>query len=257
MKHDCRWIGAQFIVVDAIPQCDRFDVATELTKAFDHTVFTFHGAFSTYDQDPHRINNPQPVTLASPFETGNSNHLPFNCRLDRRFLEQVALPRCSRHPTKNIGKSRVKDLNGNQQLFNGVVTGTTWMSAMQSSREQMGEDKTLPAGASCNVAPNGVVTILDPFGRRSFQLTPTEPKELAEVEQQVAVDIPKPSEPTRTNNGATTALNNVILIRSRDEEPGRSNPLIYRERMYAAPKGIATSKAERIATQRLREFQKS
>ena len=114
------------------------------------------------------------------------------------------------------------------------------MSAMQSSREAMGEESSMPRGASCNVSPDGSVTIMDPFGRRTFLLTPTEPG------SEIVDSIPP----------AKDGEQQPILIRSRDEEPSEGNPLIYRERMYAASRDIAPRFAERMATQRLRKFQK-
>lgn len=47
------------------------------------------------------------------------------------------------------------------------------MGALRDARKALGEDGGLPPGASCGVAPDGTVTILDAAGRRKLVLTPT------------------------------------------------------------------------------------
>lgn len=66
----------------------------------------------------------------------------------------------------------VTPLSGTTPLHQFEFEGGNWMAALRDARHELGEDGGLPSGASCTVAPDGTVTILDPEARRKFLLTP-------------------------------------------------------------------------------------
>src|SRR5690606_38600780 len=55
-----------------------------------------------------------------------------------------------------------------------VVDAGDWMTALTRARGQIGERGGVPPGASCAVAPDGKVTILDGVARRQYALATTE-----------------------------------------------------------------------------------
>ncbi|MEO0325685.1 MAG: hypothetical protein AAF447_22200, partial [Myxococcota bacterium] len=69
----------------------------------------------------------------------------------------------------------VSDLGGSVVVSEATVTATHWMEALQSGRAALGETGGVPPGASCAVAPTGVVTVLDPRARRRIVLAPEPP----------------------------------------------------------------------------------
>ncbi|MFW5921413.1 MAG: hypothetical protein ACOCUS_06190, partial [Polyangiales bacterium] len=64
------------------------------------------------------------------------------------------------------------DLGGSQTLSEVAIEGENWMSALKTGRGELGEQGGVPTGASCAVAPDGKVTVLDPSQRRRYVLTP-------------------------------------------------------------------------------------
>lgn len=66
----------------------------------------------------------------------------------------------------------VTHLSGDTALNEVEVEANNWMGALRAGRQQLSEDGGVPPGASCAVAPDGAVTILDPASRRRFLLTP-------------------------------------------------------------------------------------
>ncbi len=54
------------------------------------------------------------------------------------------------------------------------VESGNWMGALREGRKVLGEEGGLPPGASCAVAPSGVVTIMDAAARRKLVLTPSD-----------------------------------------------------------------------------------
>lgn len=71
-------------------------------------------------------------------------------------------------------KVEISRLGASDPLFLGTVEAPTWPGALQAGRTKIGETGGVPAGASCNVNPNGTVTIQDSRERRRYQLIPTE-----------------------------------------------------------------------------------
>jgi hypothetical protein len=57
-------------------------------------------------------------------------------------------------------------------LHEVTVEADNWMSALRAGRARIGESGGVPTGASCAVAPDGKVSVLDPVSRRSYVLTP-------------------------------------------------------------------------------------
>jgi putative methionine-R-sulfoxide reductase with GAF domain len=137
------------------------------------------------------------------------------------------------------------------------VDAPNWMGALKMARKQMGEEGGLPMGASCAVAPDGTVTILDSESRRKFLLTPGavrsateraesgpsnkngQPKPAGEKKRgftTIGYDAPRAPEPA--------ARIDLEVLFIRDEEPVPANPLTYRERAYLVPKGMSVVEAE-------------
>lgn len=78
------------------------------------------------------------------------------------------------------------------------VTATNWMGALKAARLELGEEGIVPPGASCAVAPDGTVTVLDAASRRRFTLrvseepapAPAEPAKPAPATPPAAVAAP-------------------------------------------------------------------
>lgn len=51
------------------------------------------------------------------------------------------------------------------------VRAENWVAALRAARQRWGEPPHVPPGASCTVAPDGVVTVMDAMSRRRFVLT--------------------------------------------------------------------------------------
>ena len=66
----------------------------------------------------------------------------------------------------------VTPLSSTSPVHQLEVEAVNWMGALRAARRELGEDGGLPTGASCAVAPDGTVTILDSESRRKFLLTP-------------------------------------------------------------------------------------
>ena len=62
---------------------------------------------------------------------------------------------------------------GDVPLHEVTVDAENWMTALRQARAAIGEQGGVPTGASCAVAPNGKVTILDPVTRRSYVIMPS------------------------------------------------------------------------------------
>lgn len=56
-------------------------------------------------------------------------------------------------------------------LHDVTVQAENWMTALRNGRTQIGEQGGVPTGASCAVAPDGKVTILDPAAQRTYVVT--------------------------------------------------------------------------------------
>lgn len=186
-------------------------------------------------------------------------------------------------------KVSIGGLGTSDSLYEGTVEAPTWPAALQATRKTMGEEGGVPAGASCNVSPNGVVTIQDARERRRYVLAPaTAPKAPPGTKRPVAsrpeiepptptqtrraavanpiptpdpmparapsshavVNAPKPSSPP-----PTAVENKLVLLATREEQPTGSSPLHFRERMYAVPIPVEAGTAEKLATKLLREAQ--
>jgi len=189
-------------------------------------------------------------------------------------------------------KVEISRLGASDPLFLGTVQAATWPAALQAGRTKIGESGGVPAGASCNVNPNGTVTIQDARERRRYQIVPTEepaappgtkkpvpsspempaptaavpaPTPRAATNGQSPQSTPPPApEPARERRSSAprptgpppaTVENKLILLASRDEKPTRSSPIHFRERMYAVPVPLQAGTGEKLATKLLRRVQ--
>jgi len=189
-------------------------------------------------------------------------------------------------------KVEISRLGASDPLFLGTVEAASWPAALQLGRAKIGESGGVPAGASCNVNPNGTVTIQDARERRRYQIVPaaapaappgtkrpvpSRPEIPAPV---AAAAAPKPavatngaprqstpppspeavrqrrsSAPRPTSPPPATVENKLILLTSRDEKPTGSSPIHFRERMYAVPVPLQPGTGEKLATKLLRRVQ--
>ncbi len=189
-------------------------------------------------------------------------------------------------------KVEISRLGASDPLFLGTVQAATWPAALQAARAKIGEPGGVPAGASCNVNPNGTVTIQDARERRRYQILPTEepvapPGTKKPVPSRPQMPVPRSAVPTPTPPSATNGMpsqstpppapepardrrasaprptspppatveNKLILLASRDEKPTSSSPIHFRERMYAVPVPLQAGTGEKLATKLLRRVQ--
>ena len=189
-------------------------------------------------------------------------------------------------------KVEISRLGSSEPLFLGTVQAPSWPGALQQGRAQIGESGGVPAGASCNVNPNGTVTIQDARERRRYQILPVESPAATPGVAAAAADaavrprsasgdpIPlqpktayvpaphktpppapaplrsrRPSAPRPTSPPPATVENKLILLASRDEKPSSSSPIHFRERMYAVPVPFQAGTGEKLATKLLRQVQ--
>jgi hypothetical protein len=181
----------------------------------------------------------------------------------------------------------VTPLSGTTPLHRLEVEAPNWMGALREARKELGEDGGLPTGASCAVAPDGTVTILDSESRRKFVLTPgnlpaPQPPAAAAVSGNGQAAANKKRRPetrayeaiSRAPSGSASAAASssvstsssaiasaakkpeLELLFTRDEEPAVENPLTYRERAYLIPKGMNVNEAEACLRFSLAELQK-
>jgi hypothetical protein len=179
-------------------------------------------------------------------------------------------------------KVEISRLGASDPLFLGTVEAATWPAALQSGRAELGESGGVPAGASCNVNPNGTVTIQDARMRRRYQIVPTtEPApppgtkrpmaSAPEMKAPVAaparasapLPVPVPASlasvkartPQPSSPPPASVENKLILLAAREEAPNASSPIHFRERMYAVPVAFEPGTGEKLATKLLRQVQ--
>lgn len=184
-------------------------------------------------------------------------------------------------------KVEISPLGASKPLFSGTVEAPTWPAALKSVRTQLGESGGVPAGASCKVNSNGTVTIQDARELRRYQILPTDPPApppgtKRPVPQQGTVrktvtpavvppparfaprNIPPPpapvverapSVPLPSSPPPSSVEKKLMLLASRDEIPRASNPIHFRERMYAVPVPFELGTGEKLATNLLRRVQ--
>jgi len=179
-------------------------------------------------------------------------------------------------------KVEISRLGASDPLFLGTIEAATWPAALQAGRAELGESGGVPAGASCNVNPNGTVTIQDSRERRRYQIVPDkEPapppgtkRPAASVPQMpapVPAPVPVPASPAvpapasmasvkaRTPRPSSpppaTVESKLILLAAREETPNASSPIHFRERMYAVPVPFEAGTGEKLATKLLRRVQ--
>ena len=186
-------------------------------------------------------------------------------------------------------KVEISRLGASDPLFLGTVEAPTWPAALQAGRAEIGESGGVPGGASCNVNPNGTVTIQDARERRRYQIIPAKApaappgtkRPVPSTPEMPATDVggaapipvpttagrsrrstpPPPPEPARPRRESVpqpsspppeTVESRLILLASRDEEATKLSPIHFRERMYAVPIPIQAGTGEKLATKLLR-----
>jgi hypothetical protein len=85
----------------------------------------------------------------------------------------------------------VTELGSSTPLRQTSVDAGNWMAAIKEGRKAMGEPAAVPAGSSCQVAPDGKVTVHAPLERRTYVLYP-EGSAPAGQGQTVAAAAPPP-----------------------------------------------------------------
>jgi GAF domain len=103
-------------------------------------------------------------------------------------------------------------LNSTTPLRELEVDAANWMGALRAGRVELGEDGTVPAGASCAVAPDGTVTVLDAAARRKFLLTPlthSAPAPAPEVAPATVAAAPQPTAPAPAANSGKRKFQTV------------------------------------------------
>jgi hypothetical protein len=164
----------------------------------------------------------------------------------------------------------VTPLSGTTPLHQLDIEAPNWMGALRAARRELGEDGGLPTGASCAVAPDGTVTILDAERRRKFMLSPRAlssplPPARPSFAAPPAAGHAKGSSdrlPRRIQTMSYDAVQapprparDLELLFTRDEEPTPDNPLTYRERAYLIPKNSSVSEAEAFLRHTLADLQ--
>ncbi len=66
----------------------------------------------------------------------------------------------------------VTELGSSTPLRHAVVNAGNWMAAIKEGRHAMGEPAAVPAGSSCQVSPDGKVTVHAPTERQTYLLYP-------------------------------------------------------------------------------------
>jgi hypothetical protein len=124
----------------------------------------------------------------------------------------------------------VSSLGGKEQLAQVAVEANNWIDAVRTARQKLGENGVVPPGSSCAVAPDGVVTVLDPLSQRKFVLRPesaaTVPAEKdaaqspakRESEQQLPVVASPAAKPVEKANRSG---NDAVTSKDRDEETAK------------------------------------
>jgi hypothetical protein len=102
----------------------------------------------------------------------------------------------------------VTSLSGSTPLHELQVEAGNWMGALRDARKAIGEDGGLPPGASCAVAPDGTVTILDAAARRKLVLTPTRGA------------VPPGVQPTASSSAAASTSSAQQAARAQPQSPG-------------------------------------
>ncbi|MET0287127.1 MAG: GAF domain-containing protein [Polyangiales bacterium] len=101
-----------------------------------------------------------------------------------------------------------------------------WLAALRAGRDQLGEPGGVPPGASCVVAQNGEVTILDAMNRRRYTLTPAEVAAEQQQQSQSRRPPPRPSRvPTQiSGESAAEIVAKAAAVRENDPGPGTLPP---------------------------------
>ena len=131
-------------------------------------------------------------------------------------------------------KVEISRLGASDPLYLGTVEAATWPAALQAGRAELGESGGVPAGASCNVKPNGTVMIQDGRERRRYQIVPAkEPAPPPGTKRPVA-SVPEMAAPPRKETSFPQG--------SSPAAPAAPSPVLV-PAAVPAPASLASSKA--------------
>ncbi len=98
-----------------------------------------------------------------------------------------------------------------------TVEADNWMEALGAGRQALGETGRVPPGATCTVAPEGHVTILDPTSRRRLTLTEEPAPSSVEVSKTTRKRSRKPAgAKTKTAQEKTAPKNTSVEAKKRE-----------------------------------------
>src|SRR5689334_7845735 len=131
----------------------------------------------------------------------------------------------------------VTPLSGTTPLHRLEVEAPNWMGALREARRELGEEGGLPTGASCAVAPDGTVTILDSEARRKFLLVP------ATASQRSFEAVRSPS--SSKNASASSSSRNIAVQKSlAAPTPKKRGDTVGYEQLAPGRRASAASKRE-------------
>src|SRR5690606_11149694 len=99
----------------------------------------------------------------------------------------------------------VTELGSSTPLRQTSVGAPNWMAAIKDGRAQLGEPAAVPSGSSCQVAPDGKVTVHAPLERQSYLLYPEGSAAAAELSRAPAPPPPAAAPAPRRARAQTMA----------------------------------------------------
>lgn len=121
------------------------------------------------------------------------------------------------------------------------VDASNWVAALRDVRAQLGEDGAVPQGASCSVASDGTVTVLEPVSRRRFQL--------ALVESPDASDTPAVTGPLPPPKAPSAARQAVAQTRGHAPQPSSTQAGRAEAHVQTARESLSQTRAYVSAAQ--------
>jgi GAF domain-containing protein len=128
-----------------------------------------------------------------------------------------------------LWKVTVSPLTGKEPLAQVSVEANNWIDAVRNARQKLGENALVPPGSSCAVAPDGVVTVLDPLSQRKFVLRPDSATTTAAKSTERKPSIRPPAQGSATADISASAeiektdrsIPNTITSKEKDEQTAK------------------------------------